>query len=81
MSSLTETATTPMTTRVAIRSNPQEQPMTYLQHAPNIVSVSAATAKPKMLFPSAFIPFALFGGISLVVLLIAVICDEQGVWF
>jgi hypothetical protein len=54
--------------------------MSYLQHAQNAVSVSVASEEPKALFSSAFTPVALFGGISLVILLIAVICDEQGIW-
>jgi hypothetical protein len=54
--------------------------MSYVQHAPNAFSVPAAARRPTALFSSPFFPAALFGGISLVVLLIAVLCNEQGVW-
>ena len=54
--------------------------MSYLQHALNTSSVSVVAEEAKTLFSSAFSPVALFGGMSLVILLIAVVCNEQGVW-
>jgi len=80
MSSLAEAATEPMITQQTIELESQEQPMSYLQHALNPASVSVTTEEPKALFSSEIIPVTLFCGMSLVILLVAVICNEQGVW-
>jgi hypothetical protein len=54
--------------------------MTFLQPASNTASVSMAMEEPTTFFSSDFFAVALFGGIGLVISLIAAICNEQGVW-